>query len=275
MAEHYPATPSMPPTPQYAFFLQPHYDDVALSCGGTAAAWAAAGCTPQLLTVFASEVVHAMVGELAAHKHARWRIDDPDDVHATRREEDAHAAAELGCAVRWLGLPDAIYRGDRYPDDAALYGPLHPEEFALATHLADELQQLPEWRPGTQVFVPLGVGDHVDHQLVFEAGRQLALRGVEVWAYEDLPYAIHTPGASGRRVAQLGRAIGEPVAVPVGDTLDRKLAAIAAYGSQVPVIFRFTADYRAAVRDHASGVASGTGQAERFWRVLGEAAAAS
>ncbi|MBA2964232.1 MULTISPECIES: PIG-L deacetylase family protein [Ramlibacter] len=260
----------MPLAPRYALFLQPHYDDVALSCGGTAAAWSAAGCAPSIVTVFASEVVHAMVGELAAHKHARWKLDDPDAVHAKRREEDARAAAVLGCGIRWLGLPDAIYRGDRYPDDGALYGPLHPEEVALATHLADELLELPEWRAGAQVFVPLGVGDHVDHQLAFEAGRQLAARGVEVWAYEDLPYGIHTPAALDRRLAQLVEVVGPAETVTVTDTLERKLAAIGAYGSQVPVIFRFTDDYRGAISGHARSLGSGGAAAERFWRVRGQ-----
>jgi LmbE family N-acetylglucosaminyl deacetylase len=259
----------MPPAPRYALFLQPHYDDVALSCGATAAAWSAAGCEPHIVTVFASEVVHAMVGELASRKHARWQIDDPDEVHARRRQEDARAAAVLGCGIRWLGLPDAIYRGDRYPDDGALYGALHPDEIALATHLADELVNLPEWRPMAQVFVPLGIGDHVDHQLTFEAGRQLAARGIEVWAYEDLPYAIHTPEARERRVAQLGGAIGEPERRTVKQMLGRKLEAIGEYGSQVPVIFRFTSDYRVAVADHAHEVGGPDTPAERFWPVRG------
>ena len=255
--------------PAPALFLQPHYDDVALSCGATAAAWAVAGCEPRIVTVFASELVHGMVGELAKHKHSRWNVSDLDQVPVTRRGEDARAAAALGCSVRWLGLPDAIYRGDRYPSDAALYGEPHPEEAPLPEHLAEELLLLPEWRPGSQVFVPLGVGDHVDHQLVCETGRQLARRGIPVWAYEDLPYAIHTPQGVADRLARLAGAVEGPVLLPVSPTLDRKLEAIAAYASQVPVIFRFTDDFRAAVRAHASAVGGALGPAERFWRVVG------
>ena len=185
--------PRMDLQPGPALFLQPHYDDVALSCGATVAAWAAAGSQPRMVTVFASELVEGMVGEFAERKHSRWNVSDLDAVPATRRSEDERAAAALGCSVRWLGLPDAIYRGDRYTSDASLYGAPHPEELPLADHLAEELLRLPEWRPGSDVFVSLGVGDHVDHQLVFEAGRRLAQRGVRVWAYEDLPYGIHTP----------------------------------------------------------------------------------
>src|SRR5689334_13361377 len=125
--------------PAPALFVQPHYDDIALSCGGTAARFAALGLQPRIVTVFASEVLEPMVGPFAEWKHRRWGIEDHDAVISSRRDEDARAAAVLGCAVRWLGLPDAIYRGDRYTSDAQLYGELHPEEVAFADHLAEEI----------------------------------------------------------------------------------------------------------------------------------------
>lgn len=254
--------------PAAALFLQPHYDDVALSCGGTVAAWAAAAVAPHLVTVFASELVDGMVGEFARHKHSRWNLGDLDAVPATRREEDRRAAALLGCSVRWLGLPDAIYRGERYASDDSLYGSLDPDEEPLADHLADEILQLPEWRNGNQVFVPLAIGDHVDHQLVFETGRRLAARGVEVWAYEDLPYAIHSPRRGDARLHRLRDVLDGPALVPIAATLATKLEAVAAYASQVPVLFRFTADFRSALSDHARAVGGPKGPVERFWRVL-------
>lgn len=252
-----------------AFFVQPHYDDVALSCGATAAAFAAAGRSPHIVTVFASEIVDAMVSDFAAWKHERWGMTEPDEVLDRRREEDRAAAAVLGCSLRWLGLPDAIYRGDRYASDQHLYGQLHPEEAALAAHLAEELVHLPEWRAGTAVFVPVGIGAHVDHQLVFETGRCLARRGVTVWAYEDTPYAIHSPDAAQRRLQQVRECIEAPQAWRIDDFLPAKLDAVACYASQVPVLFRFTDDFRAALTAHARSVAAGAGFAERFWRVAG------
>lgn len=254
--------------PGPALFVQPHYDDVALSCGGTAAAFAALGFAPRIATVFASEILEPMVGPFAQWKHERWGLEDHDEVAAARREEDACAAAALGCGVRWLGLPDAIYRGERYTSDTQLYGGLHRDEYALAAHLAEELQHLPEWRPDAVVCVPLAIGQHVDHQLVFEAGRVLARRGVEVWAYEDLPYAIHTPAGVEQRLARVGDAVGPQFTVPIDGALEHKLAAVACYHSQLPVIFRFRPDFRAALREHALAVGGGH-PAERYWQVLG------
>jgi LmbE family N-acetylglucosaminyl deacetylase len=249
-----------------AIFIQPHYDDVALSCGGTVAMAADAGHRPLILTLFGSEIVDEMVGAFAEWKHSRWKLDDVDAVVATRREEDSEAAAILGADVRWLGLPDAIYRADRYTSDSQLFGSLVPEEIELASHLVEEVMTLPEWRDGTRVFVPLGAGNHVDHQLAFELGRGLAKRGIEVLAYEDCPYAIHTPQGLARRLGNVRKIVGAADAVPVGKHLDRRIDAIAAYRSQTPVIFRFTDDFAGAIRDFAHG---GGAPVERFRRVLG------
>lgn len=250
-----------------ALFIQPHYDDVPLSCGGIAALLARGGHSPCMVTVFASELVDEMVGEFAAWKHERWKVTDADQVQAVRRTEDAEAARTLGCPVRWLGLPDAIYRGDRYTSDPELFGSLKSEELELAAHLAEEIRNLPEWRDGMRVFVPLGVGSHVDHQLVFEAGRRLASLGAHVYAYEDCPYAIHTPAGVEARLAKLGSAVGEPVIVPIGQALETRIEAIACYRSQVPVIFRFTADFRGTVAEFALRTGGGIEPAERFWPV--------
>ena len=57
-----------------------------------------------------------------------------------------------------------------------------------------------------RVYAPLGIGSHVDHQLVFNAAASLADAGWEVWLYEDIPYALRD-GALERRAeaeAELG-----------------------------------------------------------------------
>lgn len=259
-----------PATDAPLLILQPHYDDAALSCGGLAALAARTGRVG-IVTVFASELVEAMVGDFAAWKHSRWKIDDIDQVVRARRREDECAARALGCDLRWLGLPDAIYRGEKYASDTELFGDLHDEEYELAAHLADELRGLPEWTPETVVLVPLGIGGHVDHQLVFEAGRRLANQGVRVLAYEDAPYVIHTPSGLERRLARIGAVVGAPVGVDITETLETKIRAVNCYASQLPVIFRFTDDPEAALRDFAFQ-RGGVAPAERFWPVTGDAA---
>jgi LmbE family N-acetylglucosaminyl deacetylase len=251
-----------------ALFLSPHYDDVALSCGGTVALLADRGTHTAVVTIFGGEVIDDVLGHFARWKHSRWGLNDMDAVREQRQAEDATATATLGVGSRWLGFPDAIYRGDRYVADQELYGEVRTAEQPLAELMSAEIQSLPEWRPDATVYVPLAAGEHVDHQLVFMAGQVLAKSGVRVLAYEDCPYAIHSPAGLDRRVAALAGALGRAELVHVSMTLERRLDAIAAYTTQVPVIFRFTADFRGSVREFANRLLPEHDPVERFWPVL-------
>jgi hypothetical protein len=113
--------------------------------------------------------------------------------------------------------------------------------------------------------VPLGVGNHVDHQLVFRAGQALARAGLAVSAYEDLPYALDA-AALARRLSLGG--VGERCVVALDDaSWECKMTAIECYASQLPVLFRGNRDYRAEFRAHAVALGDGV-PAEALWHVL-------
>ncbi|MBV9323199.1 MAG: PIG-L family deacetylase [Chloroflexi bacterium] len=254
-----------------AVFLSSHYDDVALSCGGTVALLAERGPEPVIVTIFGGEVTDEVLNQFARWKHGRWGLTDMDSVREQRQAEDTAAAHILRTGTRWLGIPDAIYRGEHHLSDDELYGEVQAAELPLAQLIADEVQALPEWSDTSTVFVPLGAGRHVDHQLVFLAGRHLADRSVQVLAYEDCPYVIHTPLALETRLAELSDCLGAPRYVKIASTFERKLAAIEAYATQVPVLFRFTSDVRGELTKFGQRMAPELGAVERFWPVLPQA----
>ncbi len=254
--------------PGRALFLSSHFDDVALSCGGTVALLAERGPRPTLVTIFGGEVLDEVLNPFARWKHSRWGLTDMDAVREQRQSEDAGAANVLRAQTRWLGIPDAIYRGERHLSDQDLYGSVLPAELPLASLIADEIRALPEWADTSVVFVPLAAGSHVDHQLAFLAGQQLAKTEAHVLAYEDCPYAIHSPQALDVRLAELADCLGPPRYVSIASTFDRRLEAIEAYATQVPVVFRFTSDVRGAVWDFCRRLAPDLGPVERFWPVL-------
>jgi LmbE family N-acetylglucosaminyl deacetylase len=254
--------------PGRALFLSAHYDDVALSCGGTVALLGERRPQPVIITIFGGEVIDEVLNPFARWKHSRWGLTDMDAVRDQRQAEDTAAATILQTKTRWLGVPDAIYRGERHVSDSELYGAVQPAELPLARLIADEVQALPEWSETSMVFVPLAAGSHVDHQLVFLAGQHLAQTPVRVLAYEDCPYVIHTPQALDRRLAQLANCLGPPQYLSIANTFDRRLKAITAYATQVPVVFRFTNDVGGEVRRFCQRLAPELGPVERFWPVL-------
>jgi LmbE family N-acetylglucosaminyl deacetylase len=217
-------------------FVQPHFDDVALSCGGTVACFAEIG-SPSIVTVFAGEPGTAQT-DFAKFQHERWQLDEINAV-AARQSEDERAAAALGASVTvvWLSHLDAIYRDEAYSSDDALFGQLMESDLGLVEQIADDLDA-----NGDLFAVPLGVGNHVDHQLVFRAGQLLRERGNVVWCYADMPYALDTRAFSLRHSAIWN-------AVPCRRLVTRKQFndrwnAIQCYESQLPVIFRELPDAR-------------------------------
>jgi LmbE family N-acetylglucosaminyl deacetylase len=247
-------------------FLAPHYDDVALSCGGTVAALADNGDLPLLVTIFGGEPAPTDLTAFARWQHERWGTDHSDTI-ATRLAEDREAAAHLGCATRVLPFLDAIYRGDSYLSDEALFGPLLLVDEPLIAEVVAVVSALADRADDTTFYVPLGIGEHVDHQVVYRAGRALAAAGWRVLAYADFPYAI-LGEATAARLARVKGEVGPPVSRSIRDTLDRRLAAIGTYRSQLPVIFRFNADWRAAITASAMALNGGGEPVEQFWPVL-------
>src|SRR6185312_9724559 len=98
-----------------AIFLAPHYDDVALSCGGTVARLSDSGHKPLVITVFGG-VPSAPLTPFAQDMHDLWGV-GPGDAVALRREEERCAEQVLGARSVWLDFLDAIYREDRYTSD--------------------------------------------------------------------------------------------------------------------------------------------------------------
>jgi LmbE family N-acetylglucosaminyl deacetylase len=259
-------------------FLSPHFDDIALSCGGMAARLPRNGARCISLTVCAAPAPGVeSLSEYALEMHARWESASgasEQAINEVRREEERQAARLLGIEPRMLDLPDAPYRRGSggqhlYTSDADLFARVAPEERrTLVPRIAREVTSIAReagTRGRPRVFAPLGIGHHVDHQLVFWAARRLGPR-YGVLFYEDYPYATRA-GALRERIDEL-RLPMQPRLTPITDLIGIKIAAIARYKSQLDILFGSSEAMPAAVRAYAQSVAGATSQyAERFWYI--------
>jgi LmbE family N-acetylglucosaminyl deacetylase len=245
-------------------YLSPHLDDAVLSCGGRIWQQAQAGEHVLVVTIFASPPASgAPLSPLARELHTRWG--HLADAVARRQQEDVAALALLGAEAMHWPYTDCIYRqasGGRflYASEEALWGKIHPAEQALVSELASQLAALPRGQDST-VHAPLGVGNHVDHQIVRHAAEA---SGPTLTYYEDFPYAqdplaVQTALAQARGQAELVRLSEE--------ALEAKIAAIACYGSQLSTFWTDLAEMATGVRAFAERTGSGS-PAERYW-VLG------
>jgi LmbE family N-acetylglucosaminyl deacetylase len=204
------------------------------------------------------------------------------ELMAQRRLEDEHFAYFAEAAVIFLDEPDAVFRG--YEGDEELLGPVRPDDDAPIARVRREIIRLEP----QAVYVPLGVGNHVDHQLCREVGldllaesRKWVMPGPE-WAgkvvfYEDFPYTWWN-GFDHLEQLPSGSLDGldpdvilAPEYANVTDQLERKIRGIALYESQLDRLFGGEAAMAAAVRSHAAkmaGLGGIGGAAERYWRSL-------
>ena len=238
--------------------LSPHLDDGVLSCGARLAATAAAGGRGRVVTVFAGDEPAQPAGKLATELRALWHL-PPGQVVASRRAEDREACRRLGVeAEAWL-LPEALYRtradgAPLYPTLGALFGEVAPDDAPTVDEVAARIAALP---PVRLLLAPLGVGGHVDHRTVRRAaeasGRQVAF-------YEEFPYSEWKWFAVERALG--GRSGWASESLPVDPELaERRLDAMRAYASQIPVLFRSEARLARHLR-RAARRAGG----ERIWR---------
>lgn len=200
------------------------------------------------------------------------------DAMAVRRAEEERFAYLMEASVVFLDLPDAVFRG--YDGDEQLLGSVRDDDLAPFEVLHREIARLEP----QMVYFPLGVGNHVDHQLCHEAG--LALLGLERrWVmpgpsytgrlsfYEDFPYAwwsdYEGPVGDGRVELDLPAGAGISASyADITDVISRKAAGISLYASQVGRLF----DSPQGMLDDLYGfhrrvaLAGGVpGYAERYW----------
>jgi LmbE family N-acetylglucosaminyl deacetylase len=201
------------------------------------------------------------------------------EVMAGRRLEDERFSYFSEASVVFLDLPDAAFRG--YEGDEELLGGPREDDLSPYEILRREIVRL---EPQT-VYFPLGIGNHVDHQLCRAAGVAMLAEGRKwvmpgpQWAgtiafYEDFPYAWWKGFRSlddlpFEALAGIPREVlMTPRYADIGDQLERKVRGISLYESQVPRLFGTERDMGRAVRQHAAGVGQLGGldaPAERYW----------
>ncbi len=201
------------------------------------------------------------------------------DLMAVRRLEDERYAYFAEASVVFLDLPDAVFRG--YEGDGQLLGMPRPDDLSPAGLLAREIERLEPQR----VYFPLGIGNHVDHQLMRRVGvellndaRRWIMPGPEyagiVTFYEDFPYAwwkefTRLSDLPTEAFADLPSDVGlSPELADVTDMTERKITGISLYASQVDRLFGGSRQMADAVRGfglRTAGLGGVAGLAERYW----------
>ncbi len=201
------------------------------------------------------------------------------DLMARRRLEDERFAYFAEASIVFLDLPDAVFRG--YEGGEELLGMPRADDDAPFELLRREIARLEPQK----VYLPLGVGGHVDHQLcrevgirMLQEGRRWVMPGPDyagiVTFYEDFPYALWNDfsGLDDLGTDPLAGLPPDVSIVPgyadITDQLERKIMGIGLYESQLERLFDSKREMADAVRTYArtiAGIGDIDGSAERYW----------
>jgi LmbE family N-acetylglucosaminyl deacetylase len=246
--------------------LSPHLDDAALSCGGllhalqdrisTLVVSICCG-TPRVQAADGSRKVQLRRGHVSPQYRRREDIAAMHSVNA----DFVHLSFSDGIYRRSATTGKLIYRSERERwiapriDDMA-----HIEELYLV------LRRLCLDLGGILLLSPMGIGNHVDHQITAQVAMRLAASGATLLFYEDFPYVADPTIGRGDEdgplaaLARMQLAPTKHFAVPVD--VEGKMALLRHYESQVPALFGEDDGMRARIagRQHG-GVPS-----EFYWR---------
>ncbi len=255
-------------------FLSPHFDDAILSCGATIHKLVQGGQEVHVLNVMAGEPTTIPDTPIVRDAHARWKAGD--NPVKTRQQEDASAVKRLGANLVNSEWPDCIYRTlvgtdiPCYPTREAIFGEVHPFDKAATLYTWFSSSEL---KSTSTIYAPLGVGNHVDHQVVRNIGiifkrerPSLALK-----FYEEYPYTrdIMATKHALARLAWLApdfRLELETVELSDGD-VQAKVEAIACYQTQISSFWPDVQAMEREVRETMGRAGNGV-PTERSWNAI-------
>lgn len=254
--------------------VSPHLDDGVLSVGGIIERAVLNGAEVVVATAFTADTPpDAGLSALALELHGLWDL-GPNPFEQ-RREEDVVAVSSLGARLLHGPLLDALYRNDQagdplYPTRQSVFGSPSGRD-GVGEALFDLFDNwISEFSPDL-VLCPLGVGRHVDHIVTTNAIRRLAaVRSLNVALYEDMPYStglfpVTAPDTVEAALRRTSWQVADSNVIAVD--LPGKLAAIAAYASQIADIFPNGLEFGSVLDKYMRQEDAVSAYGERIWEV--------
>lgn len=173
---------------EHWIFISPHFDDVALSCGGLVYTLTRQGHRVEIWTIMGGFPSSEKYSAFADQNHRAWGISGVEAIEM-RRDEDRAACEVLGAKPRYYDWLDAIYRlnpqtgAPLVNNNDGLFS--RPPEKSLVDEIAAML--IKEIPADASVIGPIGLGNHIDHRAVMQA---MGAFPRTVAYYADYPYIL-------------------------------------------------------------------------------------
>lgn len=217
-----------------AIFVSPHLDDAVLSAGNQIYSLTKKQMSVLVITVFSQGSNSNQPSATSFLKRSGFT--SAAALFTQRKKEDRCALDILGAKHQYLDYVDAGFRNDHQTEAKIFKTAFTPHDKTLVTQISRKLTSIFQKKTNSncQIFAPLAVGNHIDHEIVFQAiARVWDAR--ETWQlnfWEDVPYR-HRTGETATRVAQIGTIMqGLRLKTNFQRAANSKSAAVRCYTSQ-------------------------------------------
>lgn len=180
---------------------------------------------------------------------------DPAAITRINNQEEKEVMELLDAELIMLNVDEVLLRGY-----TTWQGPVDYEQDAVTidriTRIVFDTVKAYE-----TVYIPLAIGDHIDHAILYRTGITLYTKKVHtnVVFYEDLPYAYYAPVDWSKKREKNIHLKSE--FIDITDCIDQKITILTTYASQ------YTLSDLQVVKEYASSLKKDGRFYERIWKV--------
>jgi len=233
--------PITPPSRPHLVVIEPHMDDAVLSAGGRLL-HRRGQCRMTILSV-------VKWSNFTTYLLLKRNFLDLQEITELRQEESALVARVLGAEHRcldWSDAPIRFWPAERWSAQTVERFSAAPQAFVKllpnygdVALLAEELTQTLSALAPDELWIPMGLGDHIDHRSTRSACLLMLSKArdrfskIPVSMYEDLPYSAtagHVPQIRAAIAASGGQST--PGKEDIEDVFEEKLRLVSIYASQ-------------------------------------------
>lgn len=229
--------------------LSPHLDDAALSLTDHILFWQKKGIEVTIITVFTSFSTQRLSADTSNYIH-KCGFKSIKKFELARKKEDIDAMKLLGLHKNYIHL-DFIDGGFReknskpvYESYDALFSGKIIDDTTYLKKIDAILQKL--LNEFSVVIAPFGIGNHADHIIVKNSAK-IACHKKSLLFYAEYPYALHKKNWNIKNY--LHHFITPKTTIC---TSPQKRRILAAYSSQIPILFQNSIQYKEIVYTHVN-----------------------
>jgi len=195
-------------------FLQPHYGDIAWSCGG----------------LVAKHKKESIIVSIFPPKRKFFRLKLKGIVYRRKKREENHFEKLFGFKGIYLKYKSAFLRGRTL--ETLFDKNLNELEQQQVVALRDYLSNLILQEGITEVYCPKAQRNMIDHLIVKQAVYGLTATDITIYYYEDFPNFL--PEA--KKTSKKSKT--KTIKVDISDVIEEKIQAIILYDSLVKPYYR-------------------------------------